>query len=147
MDEKRSVTKAAGQISIATTGSRVLGFIRDIRVYWFKDRAKNPNLSESERNQSNVIQSSLKVILNASYGVFGSENFALYCPPVAESTAALAREAITKTKEYCEQKLGLQVIYGDTDSIFVLQPTEDNIKELEDWSMKTFQIELGTDFY
>ena len=30
MDEKRSVTKAAGQISIATTASRVLGFIRDI---------------------------------------------------------------------------------------------------------------------
>ncbi len=126
--------------------SMLVGFIRDIRVYWFKDRAKNPNLSESERNQSNVIQSSLKVILNASYGVFGSDNFALYCPPVAESTAALAREAITKTKEYCEQKLGLRVLYGDTDSIFVLQPTEDNIKELEDWSMKTFQIELGTDY-
>lgn len=30
MDDKRSLTKAAGQISIATTGSRVLGFIRDI---------------------------------------------------------------------------------------------------------------------
>ena len=30
MDEKRSLTKAAGQISIATTGSRILGFIRDI---------------------------------------------------------------------------------------------------------------------
>ncbi|HDH52945.1 MAG TPA: murein biosynthesis integral membrane protein MurJ, partial [Nitrospirae bacterium] len=30
MDEKRSVTKAAGQISIATTASRILGFIRDI---------------------------------------------------------------------------------------------------------------------
>lgn len=29
-DEKRSVTKAAGQISIATTGSRILGFVRDI---------------------------------------------------------------------------------------------------------------------
>ena len=126
--------------------SMLVGFIRDIRVYWFKDRAKDPNLSESERNQSNVIQSSLKVILNASYGVFGSDNFALYCPPVAESTAALAREAITKTKDYCEQRLGLQVLYGDTDSIFVLQPTEDNIKELEDWSMKTFQIELGTDY-
>jgi len=126
--------------------SMLVGFIRDIRVYWFKDRAKDPKLSESERNQCNVIQASLKVILNASYGVFGSDNFALYCPPVAESTAALARDAITKTKEYCEQKLGLQVLYGDTDSIFVLQPTEDNIKELEDWSMKTFQIELGTDY-
>ncbi|MCK5505998.1 MAG: murein biosynthesis integral membrane protein MurJ [Thermodesulfovibrionia bacterium] len=30
MDEKRNVTKAAGQISIATTGSRILGFVRDI---------------------------------------------------------------------------------------------------------------------
>jgi DNA polymerase I len=130
----------------AGISSMLVGFIRDIRVYWFKDRAKDPRLSESERNQSNVIQSSLKVILNASYGVFGSENFALYCPPVAESTAAIAREAISKTKQYCEQKLGLQVLYGDTDSIFVLKPTEDNIKELENWSMKTFQIELGTDY-
>ena len=30
MDERRNVTKAAGQISAATTGSRVFGFIRDI---------------------------------------------------------------------------------------------------------------------
>jgi putative peptidoglycan lipid II flippase len=30
MADNRSVTKAAGQISIATTGSRILGFIRDI---------------------------------------------------------------------------------------------------------------------
>jgi len=30
MDDKRAVTKAAGQISLATTGSRVLGFVRDI---------------------------------------------------------------------------------------------------------------------
>jgi len=30
MDENKNVTKAAGQISVATTGSRVLGFIRDI---------------------------------------------------------------------------------------------------------------------
>ncbi|NPD87204.1 MAG: DNA-directed DNA polymerase I [Asgard group archaeon] len=126
--------------------SMLIGFIRDIRVYWFKDRAKDQKLSESERNQSDVIQSSLKVLLNASYGVFGSDNFALYCPPVAESTAALAREAISKTKQYCEEKLGLKVLYGDTDSIFVLQPTMDNIDELERWSMDTFQIELSTDY-
>ncbi len=126
--------------------SMLIGFIRDIRVYWFKDRAKDQKLSESERNLSDVIQSSLKVLLNASYGVFGSDNFALYCPPVAESTAALAREAISKTKQYCEEKLGLQVLYGDTDSIFVLQPTQDNIDELERWSLDTFQIELSTDY-
>ncbi|MHA1407233.1 MAG: DNA polymerase domain-containing protein, partial [Candidatus Heimdallarchaeaceae archaeon] len=86
------------------------------------------------------------LVVHNCYGVFGSENFALYCPPVAESTAALAREAISKTKKYCEEVLKKQVLYGDTDSIFVLQPSESDIKELEDWSMKTFQIELGTDY-
>lgn len=126
--------------------SMLVGFIRDIRVYWFKDRAKDSTLSEKERKLSDVIQSSLKVLLNASYGVFGSENFALYCPPVAESTAALAREAISKTKQYTEENLGLKVLYGDTDSIFVHKPTPENIKELEKWSMDTFQIELGTDY-
>ena len=30
MDEKRSVAKAAGKISIATTCSRILGFVRDV---------------------------------------------------------------------------------------------------------------------
>jgi len=127
-------------------GSRLVGFIRDIRVYWFKDKAKDPSLSDEERNLSNVIQSSLKVLLNASYGVFGSDNFALYCPPVAESTAAIAREAISKTKKYCEEKLGLRVLYGDTDSIFVYQPKPEHITELEDWSLNTFQIELSTDY-
>ncbi len=126
--------------------SMLVGFIRDIRVYWFKDRVKDSTLSKEERNLSDVIQSSLKVLLNASYGVFGSDNFALYCPPVAESTAAFAREAISKTKQYTEEKLGLNVLYGDTDSIFVHKPTPENIKELEQWSMDTFQIELGTDY-
>jgi len=126
--------------------SMLVGFIRDIRVYWFKDRAKDKTLTDNERNQSDVIQSSLKVLLNASYGVFGSDNFALYCPPVAESTAALAREAISKTKQYCEEKLGLRVLYGDTDSIFVLEPKPEDIKELEEWSLNTFQIELSTDY-
>ena len=126
--------------------SMLIGFIRDIRVYWFKDRAKDSSLTEKDRTQSDVIQSSLKVLLNASYGVFGSDNFALYCPPVAESTAALAREAISKTKQYTEDKLGLKVLYGDTDSIFVYKPTDDNIEELKKWSMDTFQIELGIDY-
>ena len=126
--------------------SMLIGFIRDIRVYWFKDRVKDSSLSQKERRHSDVIQSSLKVLLNASYGVFGSDNFALYCPPVAESTAALAREAISKTKQYTEEKLGLKVLYGDTDSIFVHKPTQENIEELKKWSMDTFQIELGTDY-
>ncbi|MHA1687383.1 MAG: DNA-directed DNA polymerase I [Candidatus Heimdallarchaeaceae archaeon] len=133
-------TKKAGISSL------LIGFIRDVRVYWFKKRVKDQSLSAEERKMSSVIQSSLKVLINASYGVFGSENFALYCPPVAESTTALARDAITKARQYCEKNLGLTVLYGDTDSIFILNPKPEQIEELEKWSMETLQIELSTDY-
>ena len=93
-----------------------------------------------------MIQASLKVLINASYGVLGAEYFSFYCPPVAESTAAFARFAITKTKEFCEKQLGLKVLYGDTDSVFLLNPTKQQIKQLEEWSKKELNIELGIDY-
>jgi DNA polymerase I len=40
-----------------------------------------------------------------------------YCPPVAEATAAIGRNVITQTIEKAGE-LGIQVLYGDTDSIF-----------------------------
>jgi len=80
-----------------------------------------------------VIQSSLKVILNASYGVFGTEIFDLYCPPMAESTAAIGRDAITKTIKKSGD-LGIEVVYGDTDSVFLKNPTREQVEELMKWS-------------
>ncbi len=126
--------------------STLVGFIRDIRVNWFKPKSKDKNLPEKVRQQYNVIQASLKVLINASYGVLGAEYFSFYCPPVAESTAAFARFAITKTKEFCEKELGLKVLYGDTDSVFLLNPSPEQIKKLEEWSKKELNIDLGIDY-
>lgn len=126
--------------------SALVGFIRDVRVNWFKPKTKDKNLPQRVRDQYNVIQASLKVLINAAYGVFGAEYFSFYCPPVAESTAALARFAISKTKEYCENVLGLQVIYGDTDSVFLLNPSDEAVKRLKEWSRKELQVDLGTDY-
>ncbi|MHA1910766.1 MAG: DNA polymerase domain-containing protein, partial [Candidatus Kariarchaeaceae archaeon] len=52
-----------------------------------------------------------------------------YCPPVAESTTALAREAITMTKKYSETELGVPVLYGDsvTGDTPILLKTNDEI--------------------
>ncbi|MHA1910807.1 MAG: 3'-5' exonuclease, partial [Candidatus Kariarchaeaceae archaeon] len=50
----------------------LLGFVRDIRVNWFKPGAKDEKLTDLERNTNDVIQSSLKVLINAGYGVFGA---------------------------------------------------------------------------
>jgi len=131
-------TKNAGLMSI------LVGFIRDIRVSWFKPKTKDTSLDQPTRNFYEVIQSALKVVINASYGVFGASHFPFYCPPLAEATTAIGREAITKTIEKCNE-MGVTVIYGDTDSVFLKNPKQEQIKELIKWSDKELKIDLDVD--
>ncbi len=84
------------------------------------------------------------VPVGQSYGVMGFETFALYCLPVAEATAALGRYAITKTIEKCKE-LGLDVIYSDTDSLFVENPAQDKISSVIEWADKELAVELDLD--
>lgn len=124
--------------------ARLVGFLRDIRVKWFKGLAKDQNLSETEKQWYKAVERALKVFINATYGVFGSENFELYCPPLAESTAALGRYAIQKAIEKSKE-LGVRVLYGDTDSVFLENPTSKQINELKSWSKQTLGIDLDVD--
>jgi len=127
--------------------SALIGSLRDLRVNWYKPKAKDSKLSKELRNWYSVIQSALKVILNASYGVFGAETFDLYCPPVAEATAAIGRNIITQTINKARE-LGIEVIYGDTDSLFLKNPSLDKIEILAEWSRETLGMELELDkFY
>jgi len=82
--------------------------------------------------------------LNASYGVFGADTFPFYCLPVAESTAAIARYVITTTVKEA-QKLNMTVLYGDTDSLFVLNPPKDKIEKLIAWAHKELKVDLDID--
>ena len=124
--------------------SLLIGSLRDLRVNWYKPRSKDKTLSDDVRSLYNVIQNALKVILNASYGVFGSDRFALYCPPVAEATAAIGRYAITSTIEKAHST-GMTVVYGDTDSIFLGNPSPEQLNELIDWSRSFLKMELEVD--
>jgi len=124
--------------------SALIGSLRDLRVYWYKPKAKDKSLPEARRNWYSVIQSALKVILNASYGVFGAETFDLYCPPVAETTATIGRNVITQTINKAKE-LGIQVLYGDTDSLFLKNPSPEQVKALSEWAEKTLGMELDVD--
>jgi len=124
--------------------SLLIGSLRDLRVRWYKSRAKDKTLPKELRSWYNVIQAALKVILNASYGVFGAETFDLYCPPVAEATAAIGRHSITQIINEA-RKLGIEAIYGDTDSIFLKNPSESQVNSLAKWSEKELRMELDVD--
>ncbi|MEM2936292.1 MAG: DNA polymerase domain-containing protein, partial [Candidatus Bathyarchaeia archaeon] len=124
--------------------SLLIGSLRDLRVGWYKPKSRDETLPNELRSWYNVIQSALKVILNASYGVFGAETFDLYCPPVAEATAAIGRHAITQTIKSA-QELGINVIYGDTDSIFLKSPSPEQVDSLVKWSQRDLGMDLDLD--
>jgi DNA polymerase I len=124
--------------------SLLIGSLRDLRVRWYKPKSKDKSLPPELRNWYNLIQGALKVILNASYGVFGAETFDLYCPPVAEATAAIGRHSITQILNESKQ-LGIQVLYGDTDSIFLKNPSKEQIEELARWTEQELKMSLDVD--
>ncbi|HIH68788.1 MAG TPA: DNA mismatch repair protein MutH, partial [Candidatus Nitrosotenuis sp.] len=115
--------------------SMLIGSLRDLRVNYYKSLAKKANTQE-QKEQYTVVSQALKVILNASYGVMGAEIFPLYFLPAAEATTAVGRYIITETIKKC-QTSGVEVLYGDTDSLFVKNPTVEQIqKVIEDTKME-----------
>jgi DNA polymerase I len=82
----------------------------------------------------------LKVITNACYGYAAWAGARWYVREVAESAAALGRQTITETIEKANS-LGLKVIYGDTDSIFV-SSEKAKIDELIGWVRSQLGLEI-----
>ncbi len=124
--------------------SEFVGIIRDLRVNIFKKLAKDKSIPEEDRRFYDVIQGALKVIINASYGVFGSDSFQFYYLPAAESVTLIGRRIITETINYCK-KLGLEVLYGDTDSLFIRSPEEEKLRELINFVKEKFNLDLEID--
>ncbi len=124
--------------------STIIGSLRDLRIGWYKRLAKNPNLNPTLKSQYEVIQASMKVILNAAYGVLGAETSDLYSPAAAESITAIGRYNIDKTIEIAK-KMGLEIIYGDTDSLFIKNPPKDVLKKFIEEVEEALKVDLEMD--
>lgn len=115
IDERAKVKRKLKELNASSTGSKVL-----------KEREK-----------------ALKVITNACYGYAGWAGARWYVREVAESAAALGRETITKTITKAKS-LGLEVIYGDTDSIFV-KNERSRVKQVLDWVDEKLGLEINVE--
>jgi DNA polymerase elongation subunit (family B) len=82
--------------------------------------------------------------IGQSYGVMGAEIFPLYCLPVADATAAIGRNTIHATIEKCKE-LGIQVVYGDTDSLFLKEPAKEAIDKVVCWAKENLGVDLEID--
>ncbi len=101
-----------------------------IEELWrWRDAAK----ARDDQAQSTAI----KIIMNSFYGVLGSPGCRFYDPRLASSITLRGHQIIQETRDRIEA-LGDQVIYGDTDSVFVALgdstdvPASARGKELQD---------------
>ncbi|EZQ06988.1 DNA polymerase I [Candidatus Acidianus copahuensis] len=121
----------------------ITGLLRDFRVKIYKKKAKQAS-DEERKMLYDVVQRGMKVFINATYGVFGAESFPLYAPAVAESVTALGRFVITNTVKRARE-LGLTVLYGDTDSLFIYNPTKEQLDQVVNWVKEKFRLDLELD--
>ena len=90
-----------------------------------KNKMKNAK-TEEERNYYNGLQEAIKVLMNSFYGVLASSFYRFTNPNIGASITAFARANIKGVIETLEKE-GHDVIYSDTDSVFVKSP-EDNLE-------------------
>lgn len=122
--------------------SKLVGLIRDVRVEHFKPLSKRT--PKGKLTLPDVMQGALKVLINASYGVLGAEHFPFYELFTAESVTSIGRRKIKRITEKAK-KMGLDPLYGDTDSIFIHQPSKEEINELIEWSSVALGVDIEVD--
>jgi len=93
--------------------SRDKHILPDIVTQLWQDRDN----AKKEKNQP--LSQAIKIIMNSFYGVLGSSGCRFFNPQLASSITKRGHQILQKSKQVIEQQ-GYPIIYGDTDSVFVL---------------------------
>jgi DNA polymerase elongation subunit (family B) len=91
----------------------------------FKEKMEDQQYDEAQRSVFNGLQLAYKVVANSVYGQTGSRTSPIRKLCVAACTTAAGRKALYLAKSIVENEYRAEVIYGDTDSIFIRFPTKD----------------------
>ena len=73
----------------------------------------------AKANKDAPLTQAIKIIMNSFYGVLGTPGCRFHNPKLTSSITRRGHQIITRSRDWLEQQ-GYRVIYGDTDSLFVL---------------------------
>ena len=90
------------------------------------------------------LQLAYKVTANSLYGQVGARTSNIYLKELAASTTATGRDLILKAKHFMEKNYKADIIYGDTDSIFVDFHIKRDHPNLTDKEVLQQSIDLAT---
>jgi DNA polymerase, archaea type len=116
--------------------AEIIGSLKDIRVQWYKPKGKTNDYYQT-------VEQTIKVFMNATYGVFASDKFPLYCPPMGESVTQVGRYSISQVIEEARRR-GISVFYGDTDSVF-MEITKEQLESLKEYAHEKLNMQMDLD--
>ncbi len=103
----------------------VLDYLVDRRAK-IKDALKKLDKSSDDYVRMGARSQALKILANSFYGYLGYARSRWYSRPCAESVTAWGRKHISETIDKAE-KAGFQVLYADTDSVFIIYKDKDAV--------------------
>ena len=81
-----------------------------------------PRREAAKAAGNGIASHAIKILMNSFYGVLGTPACRFYRPALAGAITAFGREILLWSKEQIES-YGHRVLYGDTDSLFILAET------------------------
>ena len=126
-------TKRRGIYSVLT------GALRDLRLRVFKPLTKTDPTNQNMAAASRI----LKLFLVSCYGVTVRIR-GLASPLLGEAITAYGRYVLQSTWDMAKDA-GLKPKYGDTDSVFLDNPAEDEVREFLETIRNRFDLELAFD--
>ncbi len=83
-----------------------------------------PRRDAARKAGDEVASHAIKILMNSFYGVLGTPACRFYNPALANSITGMGRDMLLWSKRWFEEA-GFRVLYGDTDSLFVLSAGDD----------------------
>lgn len=80
------------------------------------------------------LQQAIKILMNSFYGVFASSFYRFTNKEIGSSITAFGRETVKSVIGDLTER-GIKVVYGDTDSVFFISPS-DNLKDTVEFGTK-----------
>ena len=112
---------------------------------------------QAKKAGNKALSQAIKVIMASCYGVLGSDGCRFYDTRLASSITLRGHQIIQQSSAWIEQQ-GFDVIYGDTDSVFVwlkrsvTDAEADDIgqrlvRDLNGWWSERLPLEFGTESF
>mmetsp|Transcript_74540 Transcript_74540/g.129261 ORF Transcript_74540/g.129261 Transcript_74540/m.129261 type:complete len:1481 (+) Transcript_74540:72-4514(+) len=127
--DEQQVAQLAGEAELLAKthlpdGTETEGVLPRVLRRLVESRRQVKGMMKSERDPKRlqtleIRQKALKLTANSMYGCLGFQNSRFHARPLAALITYQGRLALQSTITVVTQELGLEVVYGDTDSVFV----------------------------